>query len=643
MILEVAADAGQLVPRRDADRLQPRPVAEISTRVLVPLPAILELCERSQLSASCSLHSGIDGKVDAQYKVTLPFDDAATLAEIRVEGRARITDGRVKDVIGAHDITGATVTIDASEKGFDVKGEMLLAGVLAKFNGQWFANAPDGRQPPLRITARLDNADRAQLGLSLEELVQGEVPFEVTVQRGTGEDVRVHVVGDLTAAELMLDEVEWRKPVGRPARIEFDVGKGRQAKGIELQNFKVSGENIAIDGWVSFGPDNKVREYYFPEFSLNVVSNLEVRGVLRPQRGWDIKATGKTFNGADLFRSLFTFDSAAPKAPARKNKPGLEISVELDTLLGPDDQSLRQVKVHATKRGGQFDTLDLRGTLEGGAPLIATLRTQPGQPRMLIANSGDTGQALKLIGFYPNMVGGKGELRVNIEGRGAAEKTGVLNVRNFHVLGDPILAEVLQTGEAAATEKGKPGGRKKPIVREQFDFDRFEGVFAVGNGQLVIEKAVAKGPLIGGSINGKVDFKAKRMHLAGTYIPLSGLNRLLSPVPIFGLLLTGPEGEGMFGITFEIVGTTADPQVIVNPLSLVSPGITREITRLFFQTAPENPQVTPRADGTAKETPPQVRASPVESRRGSTSTTASEPALTDGWSSTTKDVKGSKK
>ncbi len=621
---------------------QARPVAEIATRVQGPLPAVLELVANSQIPALRDVKlpsTGVDGKTDAQFKITVPVDGAATMADARIEGKVRITDGRVKDIIGTHDISGATVTIEAGEKGFDLKGEMLFAGVLAKVNGQWFTNPPDGRQPPLRITARLDNADRTQLGLDLDELVQGEVPFEVTVHRGAADDVRIHVTGDLTSAELMLDEVQWSKPVGRPARLDFDVGKGRNGKGIELQNFKVSGENIAIDGWVAMGPDNKVREYYFPDFSLNVVTNLDVKGTLRPDRVWVVVAKGKTFNGADLFRALFTFNSARPK-PVRKNKPGIDISAEIDTVLGPDDTVLRQIKLHATKRAGQFDSLDLSGILEGGAELRATLRVQPGQPRILVANTRDTGAALKLIGFYPNMIGGKGELRVNVDGGGAVDKNGTLQVNRFKVLGDPVIAEVLQTGETGENGRPRPGAKQR-IVREQFDFDEFEGVFAVGNGQLAIEKALVKGPLIGASLKGKIDFKTKRMQLGGTYVPLSGLNRILSKIPIIAPIFTGPQGEGVFGITFLIEGSTADPQVSVNPLSLVAPGITREI----FQMAPDNPHVTPRADPPGPEAvSPQLRASPPTEKRAAPAVPA-DATVGDSWSqkSVTKDTNGKRK
>mgnify|MGYP006319584863 CR=1 FL=1 len=55
-------------------------------------------------------------------------------------------------------------------------------------------------------------------------------------------------------------------------------------------------------------------------------------------------------------------------------------------------------------------------------------------------------------------------------------------------------------------------------------------------------------------------------------------------------LLTGPRGEGLFGITFGIKGSMERPQVIVNPLSLITPGIFREV----FQMAPEDLRIIPR-------------------------------------------------
>jgi hypothetical protein len=60
-------------------------------------------------------------------------------------------------------------------------------------------------------------------------------------------------------------------------------------------------------------------------------------------------------------------------------------------------------------------------------------------------------------------------------------------------------------------------------------------------------------------------------------VPLYGLNDVLGLVPVFGDLLRGREGEGMFGITFAVQGRMSNPNVLVNPVSMVAPGFLRQI------------------------------------------------------------------
>ncbi len=170
----------------------------------------------------------------------------------------------------------ASIDFDVTDKAAGASGQMLVNGVLAKLNWQRIFDAPVDKQPPLRLTATLDNTDRSQLGLDVNDIVQGEVPIELTIENdaNSGSIVRLH--GDLTNADLILEGVAWRKPPGRSATIQFDIARGKTHK-TELQNFKVGGDDIAIEGWVAIGADNRMREFYFPDFSLNVVTRMEVQ------------------------------------------------------------------------------------------------------------------------------------------------------------------------------------------------------------------------------------------------------------------------------------------------------------------------------------------------------------------------------
>ena len=135
----------------------------------------------------------------------------------------------------------------------------------------------------------------------------------------------------------------------------------------------------------------------------------------------------------------------------------------------------------------------------------------------------------------------------------------------------------------------QPGSRRT-VMREQFEFEIMRVPFEVGHGQFVMHEAALRGVLVSAHMSGKVDFRRQSLDIGGTYVPMSGLMRVPAEIPIFGPLLTGPRGEGLFGITFGIKGSMERPQVIVNPLSLITPGIFREV----FQMAPEDLRIIPR-------------------------------------------------
>jgi hypothetical protein len=613
------------------------PVAEIDVKANGPLAAVLELARREPLALlkSMQVPAGADGKVEAHVKAFVPLAERLQPSEIRLEGKLRLVDGRVPDVFGPHDITGATMTLGATEKAIDIKGELLLAGVLAKLGGQWIIGEPAERQPPLTITTRLDTADRRQLGLDLDDLVQGEVPLEVQVAMGAGDAPKVQVSADLSSAELTIDGLSWRKPAGRAARLGFDVAKARQGKGFELQAFKVSGDGVAIDGTVEIGPDNKAQSYRFPGFSLNVVTNLEVEGVKRKDRIWQVKARGKTFDATELIRTHYSV-SGERRVKKRTNVKGIDLEAHIDTVLGLNDTSLKQVVLSFQERDDEMAGVSLQGQLEGGGRLVASMPMRPGAPRVIVADTDNAGQALKMIGLYTSMVGGRGQLQLNLDAAGGADRAGQIAIRKFRVLGDPIVSEVLQGADDSrpAIAAGSQRGARR-VVREEIAFDEMRSVFSTGNGQLALESLGANGPLVGVSLRGKADFRTRRLSLGGTFVPLSGLNRALSGIPLIRELLTGPKGEGVFGITFGVNGSMASPEVIVNPFSIVAPGVLREI----FQMAPEDARVTPaggaRATGSASGGA-RVRASPPLAGDGSSlpqGPIGGDPRVLDGWSS----------
>lgn len=577
-----------------------------------PLSLVIEMLDREApllLKDSGLDLAGSDGKVDGSLNISLPLTPELRLRDATVEGRVRVSDAKIGQSFGPLDVQGINVDVDISTGAIEAKGKFLAGNVPATVSWQYVYGAPPDKQPPLRIAAVLYENERDDLGLDLNHIVRGEVGAEITITQDAQGARHVHVRADLMNAELRLNGLAWKKPVGKRGVFEFDVVKGSRYP-VELHNVRLDGENVAIAGWMGAGEDYRIREYRFPQFSLNVVSNFEAYGKLRADNVWQVTARGATYDGRDIFRSFFF--NPAPEKPD-KDRPGLDLRADFETVLGYFDTSLRTVRVSLQRRAGKLTRLDARGILAGNKQFEATMR--PGRPRLLIAKSNDAGQVFKLVGFVPHAVGGDMRLEVDLDGKGEAERTGVLSATRFHLLGNAVTVENFPGSE--------PGPRRsKTTLREKVPFDILRAPFSVGNGQFVLRDARIEGPVASATMTGRIDFKTKRLHVIGTFTPVAALNQVFRDIPLFGDIVTGPKREGVFAWNYAMQGGLENPQIVINPLSGVAPGFTRE----FFPIIPQEPRAEPRKRKRRDRSDRGARAS---------SSPATGPDAADGWLSET--------
>jgi hypothetical protein len=386
----------------------------------------------------------------------------------------------------------------------------------------------------------------------------------------------------------------WNKPAGKAATLMLDVVP-KDDGATDLANLKIIGDDIKVEGGVALDATQRLKQFYFSDFSVNSLTHVEITANVRDDQVLEIRAEGPSFDGRQFFQSLFSagqFDgSAEPDDPF-----GIDFSAEIGTVTGLYDTSIKDVTVSMKKRNGRLVALDAKGELSGRAPVAVHLE-QAGNARIIRAESRDAGDAFRVIGFYPSVKGGEASLEVNLDAGGADMKSGTLWARQFTVLGDSVVNDVLTDPEAAAAL----GDRKQQqVTRQQIFFNQLRAPFSVGGGKFRLKDAYMNGPMLGATLRGQVDFKAHTVDLGGTYVPLYGLNSALGSIPILGKVLVGRQGEGVVGITFAVKGKLEEPTVLVNPMSVMTPGIFRQIfefTGSVDQTAPVPPPSSASAYG----------------------------------------------
>jgi AsmA-like protein/uncharacterized protein DUF3971 len=574
----------------------------ISFKARAPTPTVLELLDQEPLGYLKTVGLKPDflgGTAEGGFTLTMPLKEDLTFKEVKLRGMARLDQAIAANLAGNMGIEGGSLDVNLTEEAVEVKGPIQIKGVPAELAWQRIFYTANDNQPPIRVTATLDEAAREKLGLKVNHLVKGPTPVSLSISGlGQGAPPAMSFTADLTNAKLLFGSMGWTKPAGRTANLQFDVAQQEDGS-TALQNFKILGDDLNITGDIALDSEQHLKGFYFSDFSIDQVTHVEITATVRDDKVLDIRANGPTYNGKQFFQSLFSAGQFTDEAAEPSDPFGVDLSADIDTVVGFYDTNARSVHVTFKKRNGRIVALDARADLNGKAPAAVMLETTGGT-REIKAEARDAGAAFRLIGFYPNVDGGEASLEVNLDAGGPGTKSGTLWARDFTVLGDQVVNDVLTDPNSQAvfgTERQQP-------QRSRIDFKQLRAPFSVGGGKFRLQDAYMNGPQLGATMRGTVDFKAQTVDLGGTYVPLYGLNSAFRNIPILGPVLTGRQGEGLVGITFAIKGNLQDPSVLVNPISVMTPGIFRQIFE-FTGSVPDTAAVSPGGASVDGFTPPQ--------------------------------------
>ena len=246
-------------------------------------------------------------------------------------------------------------------------------------------------QPPITISATLDEPTREKLGLKLSHLVKGSVPTTLAVTRDAVGGQALSMQADLTNARLIFGNMGWTKPAGRQASLSLDVVPSPDGA-TDLKNFQIVGEDIAINGSIALDPEQHLKSFYFSEFSVDRLTQVEINATVRDGSVLDVEAHGPAYNGKQFFQSLFSAgqiaEDAVPHDPFDVN-----LSARLGAVSGFYDTTLNDAQVTLRKRNGRLVALNATGKLNG-KPVTVRLEGS-GNARIIRADSQDAGAAFQ--------------------------------------------------------------------------------------------------------------------------------------------------------------------------------------------------------------------------------------------------------
>jgi len=545
------------------------PPARVRFRVDGSVPAAAEILASDRLSDMSGPPidpNSSKGNVSAQITLALPVRGALSKADTVYTVAADITAFSADKLVMNQKLEANVLKVVANNQGYQVKGEIKINGQAASLDYR----KPGDADADVKLQTTLDDASRTRLGLDLGPAMSGTLPVKVTGKIGV--DTRLGIDADLTS--LKLDNIlpGWTKIQGKTGRAVFNVVQKPQST--RLEDIVIDGGGVSIKGSLEIDQNGELVSANFPVYSPSEGDKASLKADRGPDGVVRVVMRGDVFDGRGFLKSAISGKESDPRSKTKNLD--FDADLKLGAVAGFFGEAVRSVDVKMSRRNGAIKTFALSGKLGRDTPLTAEMRPRGGQGRDVIyLETNDAGAFFRFTDTYGKMVGGQLQLAMEPPASDSRPKEGLINVRDFAVKGEASLERVAAGG---------PGGAQGGI-----SFSRLRAEFTRQNGQLNIRDGVVKGPVIGATIEGSIDYVGNDVRMSGTFVPLYGLNNVFGQIPVLGLFLGGGSNEGLIGVTYEVVGTPDQPVLRVNPISAMAPGVLRKVFE--FGTGKQNNQV----------------------------------------------------
>jgi hypothetical protein len=549
--------------------LAPKPApARVKFRIDGPVPAVAEILASDRLSdVSGTLvdPNSSKGTVSAVVTLGLPIQRQLTKADTTYTVTADLTGFAADHLVMNQKLESNTLKVTANNLGYQIKGDVKINGQAASLDYR----KPSEGDAEVKLQATLDDASRARLGFDLGPAVSGALPIKLAGKiGGPDRENRIAIDADLTS--LKLDNVlpGWVKLPGKASRAVFNVVQKPQST--RFEDIVIDGSGASIKGALEVDQNGDLMNVNFPTYAPSEGDKTS----LKAERGSDgvLKVTmrGDVFDGRGFLKSAISGKEADAKSKTKNID--IDADVKLGAVAGYYGEALRSVDAKLSRRNGAVTSFALTGKVGRDTPVTADLRSRVRGREVIYLETNDAGAFFRFTDTYAKMVGGQLALAMDPPTAEPGAKEGLINVRDFSVKGEAAL------DRAAA---GGPVGTQNGIA-----FSRLRAEFTRQNGQLTIREGVVKGPTVGATIEGSIDYPGNQVRMSGTFVPMYALNNMFGQIPIVGLFLGGGSNEGLFGVTYEVVGSPGQPVLRVNPISAMAPGVLRKIFE--FNTGKQN-------------------------------------------------------
>jgi hypothetical protein len=538
-----------------------------------PIRDVLEVIDVKPLRYAHDI--GVDpaqvtGRTEFNLHFRFPLLQNLKFDNVEYGVRATLTGAAITRAAIDRDLSDGDFALDISRPGMHLRGNARFDGVPISIDGGVAFKPKNGPRGRYHVVLTIDDEQRRRLALDyLPERITGPIGIDLTYSVFDAGRAEAEARLDLRAASLSVAETGWSKAPNVPGtgRVILDFTNELITR---LREIEVKAAGLEAKFALALTPDRE--NIQSVDVERLVIGDNDVAGHVarRSEGGWRVELHGPRLDLSHWLNDSRD-DSLSRHSP--RDLP-LAIDAHLGRLILGPRQQLRDLSARLFREGENWQNALIDARFVNGHELSLRFGSDAGK-QALSFQSEDLGATLSLLDVTDNIVGG----RIAITGQvadapGKRVLRGHVNGDNYNLIRAPGLAKVLSLTSLSAIGSLLSGSG--------IPFSTLSGDFAYSEKRLVLDNFLAYGAALGVTANGVLELGGHRLDVQGTIVPAYALNSIIGNIPMFGSLLLGGEGQGLFAANYRATGSTADPQVSVNPLSALTPGFLRRLFQPNF-------------------------------------------------------------
>ena len=561
------ADGSFVIPKITPDNV----TAQIGLRLGGGADALVSLLQTKMFKSLTGVDidpATVKGNADLRIDFPLNLKHIPDLPDLPVTISGSLSDIAVDKAFGKERLEAGRFTVSYDRGAFVMKGDGRVMGSALTLD----LRQPKAGQPgEVNVALAVDEALRARKGLPVAPQLSGTIPVRINVPigRASGGKPPIRVEADLAraASEGLLPGVS--KAAGKPGRMSFTLVDGANG-GLDLRDLTLDAAPVVVRGSASLNGEGGFERADLTSLKLSAGDDMRVQAE-RNGNGYRLTVKGAVADARPFLRGLTGPEGKGARDSSPKD---IEADVSLGILTGFNGEALTNASAKVSLRGRDIRSGRLQGKFTGASFNAQVTHGERGGPGITIETQ-DAGSTLRFADIYKRMYGGK---LIMTSALNDGPQAGSVQIRNFALRNEPALSSIVAQGPATSEVTDAKG--RKVVVQNagnDVEFDRLRAIFTRTGSRIDISDASISNAAMGFTMNGFLDTAKERADINGTFVPLYGLNNVVSQLPILGQLLGGGRNEGLFALNFRVAGRLSKPDVSVNPLSALAPGILRKL------------------------------------------------------------------